>query len=246
MAQGAGDYRLLQSLDHPKCDVGRGFWANQVQSENGELIASETRSEIIVAHRARQTLGNDSKHLIANPMTVDIVDLLETIEIHQDHSVNRPFARRSRSRSLECLIKLPAIGKTRERILKSKCPHLLLCGKPKGDFTPLLNVPPHGKGEKPQGHNSAQKQGLVELNDPLMYGYAIGVFEDVILKRQVEADKNDGNENRNVLEAGTVPDHEVPHASKGHRRPVLRGSDAGDLCQILTIRLDTRFRAFLS
>jgi len=33
MTQWTGDYGFFQSLDHAKCDIGRGFWANQLDPQ---------------------------------------------------------------------------------------------------------------------------------------------------------------------------------------------------------------------
>ena len=52
-----------------------------------------------------------------------------------------------------------------------------------------------------------------------VHTHAVGIFENIVLKRPVEPGKKDGDEDRNVLETGAVSDHEAPRTRKLHRHP---------------------------
>ena len=99
---------------------------------------------------------------------------------------------------------------------------MLLSGETASCFPPLLNVSPHREGQQPQRHNPAEKQGIIEFDRSLMDTHAIGVFGNVKFKCQVQADENQGDQDRQVFEAGTVLGHEAPHARNVHRLlPIL-------------------------
>jgi len=131
--------------------------------------------------------------------------------------VHCTFSWWSSDRSLKRIIKLPSIGKPRQSILKSKRADMLLCGETEGGFPPLFKVSPYREGQKTQGHNPPQKQSLIEFNCSLVHAYAIRVLEQVILVCQVQANEHHSQEDGEILETGTILDHEIPYAHSAPR-----------------------------
>ncbi len=84
MLRGTNNDGLFQGFDHPESDVGRGLRTDEMQREDGELIATEPGCQIAVAHGAKQALRDDRKNLISGPMSINIVDLLEAVKVEKD------------------------------------------------------------------------------------------------------------------------------------------------------------------
>jgi hypothetical protein len=96
---------------------------------------------------------------------------------------------------------------------------MLLCRETECGFPPLFNISPYREGQKTQSHNPAQKQSFIELDSSLVHAHAIRVFEEVILEGQVQADEDDSQEDGEIFETGTIPDHEILYAYSVHRLP---------------------------
>jgi hypothetical protein len=56
----------------------------------------------------------------------------------------------------------------------------------------------------------AEEQRFIEFDRSLVNTHAVSVFEDVILECPVQSDQKYGNQDRNILETGPVPDHKAP------------------------------------
>jgi hypothetical protein len=159
-------------------------------------------------------------------VTIDIVHLFEAIQVQKDQGVHSTFSWRSRDCCLKRIIKLSPIGKPRQSILKRKRTDMLLCCETEGGFPLLFNISPYREGQKNQSHNPAQKQRLIELDCSLVHACAIRVLEEVILECQVQTNENDNQEDGEIFETGTIPDHEIPYAHSVHR-----ASHSSPVCQ---------------
>jgi hypothetical protein len=179
-----------------------------MQRKDGELIPTEPGRKIAVTHDPEQTLRDNSKNLISNSVSINIVDLLKAVQVQKDQGVSGAFSWWSGGSSLERVIKLPPVREPGQRVLESKCADMLLRRKASRCFPPLLNVSPHREGQQSQRYNRAEKQGFIEFDRSLMDTHAIGVFENVIFECQVQTDEKHGDQDRNVLETVAVPDHE--------------------------------------
>jgi hypothetical protein len=173
MPNGACSDRFLQGIDYPEGNVGCGFRTYQVQCEDGEFVATKPGRQIAVAHGPEQALRHNGKNLISNTVTINIVHLFEAIQVQKNQSMHGAFSWWCSDCCLKRIIELPPVGKTRQRILKRKRPDMLLCRDTEGGFPPLFNVSPYRKGQKTQGHDSAQKQSFIELDRSLMNAHAI-------------------------------------------------------------------------
>src|SRR5581483_1879913 len=91
---------------------GRG-----VPQQDGELVASKPRHQIAVANSGLNALGDDSEHLVTGTMSVTVVDLLETVQVHEDDAkftVLRPLAI---ERTGEFALKRPTVEQSRQDVV---------------------------------------------------------------------------------------------------------------------------------
>ena len=63
----------------------RGRVVGEVAHEDTELVAAETRHEIVVAERVGQPRSDRRQQLVAEVVPERVVDLLEVIEVHEHH-----------------------------------------------------------------------------------------------------------------------------------------------------------------
>ena len=55
-----------------------------MQGEDGKFVSTEPGYQIAVAHSTEQTLSYDRKYLISDPVSIDIIDLLEAVQVEKD------------------------------------------------------------------------------------------------------------------------------------------------------------------
>jgi hypothetical protein len=55
-----------------------------MQCKDGEFIPTEPGSQVTVTHGAQQSLRHDGKNLISNSVTINIVDLFESIQVQKN------------------------------------------------------------------------------------------------------------------------------------------------------------------
>ena len=67
--------------------------ALDVGKHEGELVTAETRKRVAVAHVHGEAAGNGPQRLVANAVTVGVVDLLEVVEVHEQHGDGPAAAR---------------------------------------------------------------------------------------------------------------------------------------------------------
>ena len=71
---------------------------------------------------------------------------------------------------------------------------MLLGRNPASGFTSLLYVSPNRKCKQPECSDRTKKQRFIEFDRSLVDTYAIGIFEEVKFKGQIQADENDGDQ----------------------------------------------------
>jgi hypothetical protein len=81
--QGTGGDRTLQCLNHAQRHIGGGFRAHEVACQYRKLIATEAGEKVAVPEGAEQSLRDNDQDLIADRMTMNIVDFLETVQVQQ-------------------------------------------------------------------------------------------------------------------------------------------------------------------
>ncbi len=207
----AGHDRLSQPLYDPQSDAGRRFRPEQMLSEHNKFVTAKARDQVTFANRPQQALGNDEQHLVTRPVAICVVDLLEAIEVEEDHGMRVALRRRRCGRDLERLLELAAVSKPREVVLIGK-----LAGAPFGGDAPrrlalLFEVTAQGEDEQADGQDAAEQKRFVELDLLLLVGRAPFRQEDVDLERDVAKHQKHGREHAEILNADAVLHDEVPN-----------------------------------
>jgi hypothetical protein len=98
MDRSPGLDRCVEQLDHAKRDTGRRLGVCKVHGQDGEFVAAEARHHVAVAHRGAEPTRDRDQHFIADAVAVKIVDLLEAVQIEQEHAVRSAGTRWGRGR----------------------------------------------------------------------------------------------------------------------------------------------------
>src|ERR1700756_4571945 len=76
--------RLIERLADPGGDVDRGLRARSDQ-QHRELIAAKASDRVLASQRRSQPGSDLEQELVAGDMTEGVVDLLEAVEIQDEH-----------------------------------------------------------------------------------------------------------------------------------------------------------------
>ena len=89
-----------------------------VRQQHDELVAAETRDEILAAHTVADLLRRELQQLVAGRVSARVVDVLELIEVDEEQRA-APFARGAiaRSRRLERCDQAMPIVEARQRVV---------------------------------------------------------------------------------------------------------------------------------
>ncbi len=111
-----GDERMLEVVEHLARGKLRAIDVGGRQHHR-ELIAAEPRDRIGRAQRVAQARRHFLQHLIAGVMPERVVDLLEAIEIEQQHGEALVIAMRAQDRLLQPIEEQRAVGQVGERVV---------------------------------------------------------------------------------------------------------------------------------
>ena len=92
-------------------------WAGDVPLQNGELVAAETGDEIVLAHGLPQPLADLDDQRVTGRMAECVVDILEAVEVEEQHRELRLVAGARAKRVIEVIEERAAVGEARQRIL---------------------------------------------------------------------------------------------------------------------------------
>ena len=84
--------------------------------QHDELLAADTRDEIIAAHRRHETRGHALQDPVAGTVAVAVIDDLEVVQIPQQHDKGQVGARLLGDFLRETLFERFAIGDSGQRI----------------------------------------------------------------------------------------------------------------------------------
>ncbi len=147
MFEPSGDDRLVDLLDDAQRDAVGVFGARQFAGENGELVAAETRHQVLPARGAAQSHGHVDKHFVTDAMAVQIIDALEGVEVEKQQRMGAVTVRRRRDGILQFAVKAAAVRQSGECILHRKRVRVLLGGDAPRDFAPLQPEEAPGQGQ---------------------------------------------------------------------------------------------------
>ena len=77
--------RMVETVHQPFGDRDRGGVVGDVAHEDTELVAAETRHQVLLAEGLGEPRSDRREQLVADVVTQRVVDLLEVIEVHQHH-----------------------------------------------------------------------------------------------------------------------------------------------------------------
>ena len=84
--------------------------------EHGKLVTAEPRHRVAGPNHGLEPRSQDREHFVADAVPVLVVDLLELVEVDEDHRGTRLVLRTDRDRVLELLVEESPIGEPGERI----------------------------------------------------------------------------------------------------------------------------------
>ena len=108
-------------------DVAQAF------DQQRELVATEARDDVALAHASAQAFAHRAQHEIAAAVTHRIVDVLEVVEIEEQHRDAGIAAARAIDRSDEPLYQQAAIRQSGQRVVVGEIAQILLVALAFGD-----------------------------------------------------------------------------------------------------------------
>ena len=94
------DDRVLQLLR----DAAEHCRIVEVLDDHHELVAAEPREQVGLAQRVRQRRGDALQQLVADAMAERVVDVLEAVEVDEQHADAATVALRLRDRLRQALV----------------------------------------------------------------------------------------------------------------------------------------------
>ncbi len=127
-----GRRELADAVDdvaaHP---LGGGLVA--VGEEQRELVAAEAGHHVGVAHRAAQDAADGDQQLVAGVVAEAVVDLLEVVEVEQQHRAGRAVASAALEVSLELGVEATPVGQAGEHVVVDEVRQPVLVAPTLGD-----------------------------------------------------------------------------------------------------------------
>ena len=117
----------------------------EVLDDHHELVAAEAREQVGLAQRRRQRAGHALQQLVADPVAERVVDVLEAVEVDEQHADAAAAALRLRDRLRQPLVQQQPVGQAGQRVARR---HVL---------QPLLGLDPrrHVLHERQDRHDLA-------------------------------------------------------------------------------------------
>jgi hypothetical protein len=108
--------RLAEHLADPPRELADDVWIGQAEHQNGELVATEARHEMIWPHGFPETLDDLLQQEIAHGMPKGVVDILEVVDVEIEHGERRSPAQARIEGHRQPLHEGAAIGEIGEKI----------------------------------------------------------------------------------------------------------------------------------
>ena len=96
--------------------------------QDGEFVAAEARDEIVAAHHMAQPLSDRENELVADMVAERIVDVLEVIEVDEEHGGGGPAAAHFADQSFQPFAEIDAVGQPADRIVQGEMAQLRFAG----------------------------------------------------------------------------------------------------------------------
>ena len=90
----------------------------EVLDDHHEFVAAEAREQVGLAQRRRQRLGHALQQLVADPVAERVVDVLEAVEVDEQHADAAAAALRLRDRLRQPLVQQQAVRQAGQRVAR--------------------------------------------------------------------------------------------------------------------------------
>ena len=104
-----------------------------ILDQDGELVAAEPGDGVGGTGAGAEALGGQHQQLVALAVTKAVVDLLEVIEVEEEHGDGVPLPLRELERVIHAVAEEGAVGQPGERVVEGLVQQLLLEALPLGD-----------------------------------------------------------------------------------------------------------------
>ena len=146
----------------------------EVGEHDRELVAAEPGQRVALAQRAAEALGDDLEQLVAVVVPERVVDLLEAVEVDEQHR-DRAVRAHALDRALDALVEERAVRQPGEGVVEGE-----------------VAQPPRRAGDDPEQHRVEQREADAEEQVERALLAADrgrhGVIGEVDLERAVDAD----------------------------------------------------------
>jgi hypothetical protein len=136
----------------------------QVREEDDELVATHAGDGVSSAHTGTEALGQFAKQHVAHVMAEDVIDILESVQIHHEQAEAGLEALRALQRGLQPVIEQEAVGQSGERVVFREMAQPLFA-RAEGLGLLVHTMPQHGDpGESDkyhQPHGGEALQGVL-------------------------------------------------------------------------------------
>ena len=102
-----------------------------VLDDDHELVAAQARQQVDLAQRRRECRRHGLEKLVADPVSQRVVDILETVEVDEQHADPTAGALRMRDRLCQALLQQQPVGQTGQRVARCHVLQALLGPDPR-------------------------------------------------------------------------------------------------------------------
>ena len=156
--------RARHGLDHALRD-GLGAGHVGLVKEHHELVAAEPGHGVDLAHAGGDALGHVDQHLVADPVAERVVDVLEAVEVEEQHRERRAVALRHGQREPGPVRQQAAVGQPGQRIGLRKLLDAPLRGQPVADVAKRIDAPDRAAAAALRQRHPLQHAAGLELED---------------------------------------------------------------------------------
>ena len=126
----ADQKRRSEAVQDLRGDDPQVLGALDLGEQDGELVAAHTSHRVTGAHAAAQPRPHGLQELVPGPVSQTVVDLLEMIEVDEQHGERQPVAARMLQRQAEPVVQQGAIRQIRQRVVVGQVLHIDPAARP--------------------------------------------------------------------------------------------------------------------
>ena len=105
-------------------DLGQRGRVAQLFDQQHEFVSAEARDDVALAHAVCQALGGFLQHPVAELVAERVVDVLETVQVHEEERHRPRVTLRPGERALELLVEQYPVGQAREMVVRGDLTHV--------------------------------------------------------------------------------------------------------------------------